>query len=54
MSNDKNDQETTPNNPTPPQFPVDRTELNDIPIAPQFPNDRIEKGEKPGELGKDE
>ncbi len=30
--------------PSVPQFPVDRIELNDIPI-PQFPPDRIEKGE---------
>lgn len=31
--------------PPEPQFPIDRIELNDIPI-PQFPPDRIEKGEK--------
>lgn len=54
MSNDKDDVQATPNPPTPPQFPTDRIELNDIPVIPTFPSDRIEKGENPGDISKDE
>lgn len=52
MSNDKDDNLVTPTPPTPPQFPTDRIELNDIPVIPTFPIDRIEKGEKPGDIRK--
>lgn len=54
MSAENNDIQAKPDEPTIPQFPIDRIELEDIPIIPTFPSDRIEKGEKPGTLGKDE
>jgi hypothetical protein len=53
MSNGNDNPNSTPDKPVTPQFPSDRTELNDItPTIPQFPVDRIEKGEKSGDINK--
>jgi hypothetical protein len=54
MSNDKDNAGATPtpDKPAVPQFPIGRLELNDIPVLPTFPTDRIEKGEKPGDISK--
>jgi hypothetical protein len=52
MTDEKDNQNTTPDKPATPQFPIDRVELNEIPIQPTFPADRIEKGEKPRDISK--
>lgn len=57
MSDENNNLQETPQTPQPqpprepetPQFPIDRIEINNIPI---FPSDRIEKGDINGILNK--
>ena len=56
MSNDNDSLGTTPtpDKPVVPQFPIEGVELNAIPELPRFPDDRIEKGEKPGDISKND
>jgi hypothetical protein len=58
MTDDKDNSGTgstpTPDKPSVPQFPTGRVELSDVPEIPSFPVDRIEKGEKAGDISKND
>lgn len=45
MSYPEENETSSPEQPSIPQFPMDRVELT-LPEIPSFPTDRIEKGEK--------